>query len=345
MTVIVLGGSTPTELFSHMLLYGLASILEDAGVADLRLSWTSGMAPRPQVSATSLDANRMAEIVRMHATARTPETEWPSATIDSGGKPRGLMSPRLGALREDEAAWEALQRGRHGVLDELSLQGRRGDLQLFAGLGEPSYWRRNRERQLLQDDAASRLEMQPRNQGSEIVRNRFRALAASVSRRPRDSVREGVLGGLVLDEIGKDAPDSRTSTGLRSPGPTDNAQAWCALWGLSAVPVSLQVHQVARTSLHLGPSGRGVFVVPTWRGTWTLAHLRSVLIHRSVTDAASSETAAEGDDAAGSLDKARAWLGARGVTAVVRFPVGRFGSDSAPERRALAGQVIRLAAV
>lgn len=344
MTAIVLGGSTPTELFSHMLLYGLASILEDAGVTDLRLSWTSGMAPRPQLSATDVDANRMAEIVHTHATVRAAATAWPTASIDSGGRPRGLMSPRLGALREDEAAWEALQRGRHAVLDELSLQGRWGDLRLLAGLGEPSYWRRNRERQLLQDDGASRLEMQPRNQGSEIVSNRFRPLAASVSRRSPDSVRQGVLGSLVLDEIGRDAPDSRTPTGLRSPGPTDNAQAWCALWGLSAVPVCLQVHQVARTSLHHGPSGRGAFVVPTWRETWTPARLRSVLLHRSVTEAAPESVAAD-DESAGRAEKARAWLGARGVAALVRFPVGRFGSDSAPERRALAGQVLRLATV
>ncbi|MGH3565329.1 MAG: hypothetical protein ACRDRH_04725 [Pseudonocardia sp.] len=34
---------------------------------------------------------------------------------------------------------------------------------------------------------------------------------------------------------------------------------------------------------------------------------------------------------------ARDWLAARGVVGVVRFPIERFGSDNAPERRAMLG--------
>jgi CRISPR-associated protein Csb3 len=41
----------------------------------------------------------------------------------------------------------------------------------------------------------------------------------------------------------------------------------------------------------------------------------------------------------------RAWLATRGVEGVVRFPIHRFGSDSAPERRAMRGELIPVSAL
>ena len=47
----------------------------------------------------------------------------------------------------------------------------------MAALGEPCYWVSDRLGAIQQDSAASRLEMQPRNIGSEFVGNRLRKLA------------------------------------------------------------------------------------------------------------------------------------------------------------------------
>lgn len=42
------------------------------------------------------------------------------------------------------------------------------------------------------------------------------------------------------------------------------------------------------------------------------------------------------------ITAAQHWLAERGTDGVVRFPVQRFGSDNAPERRALTGQPVPL---
>ena len=69
------------------------------------------------------------------------------------------------------------------------------------------------------DSAASRLEMQPRNIGSEFVGTRLRKLADAVAARPAAQILSGLLGDSERDEAGGDAADSRTATGLAAPGP------------------------------------------------------------------------------------------------------------------------------
>jgi CRISPR-associated protein Csb3 len=44
------------------------------------------------------------------------------------------------------------------------------------------------------------------------------------------------------------------------------------------------------------------------------------------------------------ITAARHWLAERGTDGVIRFPIHRFGSDNAPERRALTGQPVPLQA-
>src|SRR5690606_8685909 len=99
----------------------------------------------------------------------------------------------------------------------------------------------------------------PRNRGSEIVGTRLRTLAAKVADRSPQAVASGLRGTVVRDEAGNDEPDSRTPTGLAPPGPTYNALAWCALWGISQFPVAMRVSTGGRsgtaiTSGHLGSS-------------------------------------------------------------------------------------------
>jgi hypothetical protein len=70
---------------------------------------------------------------------------------------------------------------------------------------------------------------------------------------------------------------SRTATGLASPGPTDNALAWCALWGISQFPLAMRINDTAQTSGHFSRARKEWFYVPMWQGAWRPARLRSVL--------------------------------------------------------------------
>jgi CRISPR-associated protein Csb3 len=252
------------------------------------------------------------------------------------------MSPRL--TRFDDETWEAVQHMRHAVIDELEAQRGWLDLRFIGALGEPCYWSFNSQDSLQQDDATSSLEMQPRNQGSEFVGSRLRKIADSVAARSTSQVLAGLCGLAVHDEAGGDRIDSRTATGLASPGPTDNALAWCALWGISQFPLAMRVWPDRRpnravTTGHLRHRRREWFYVPMWRSPWQPAHVRTIIAAEATRLVASDGL----PDVAGrpsEVAAARAWLSARGVDGVMRFPVKTFGSDNAPERRAMAGEPI-----
>jgi CRISPR-associated protein Csb3 len=341
MTQIMLGGCEPRTLLSHLALYGLGAILEAEGVQDVRLGWTRTGNPRPLLSAIEIDEMGLATRVWDHARKLNSEGSWPLRDITLKGTPRGLMSPRLTPFGSDEVTWARVQESRQAVLDELTVAHRWPDLRFLAALGEPCYWSFNKKGDPLQDDGASRLEMQPRNQGSEFVGNRLRKLANSVAQRQPQEILAGLRGESVVDEIGNNKPDSRTPTGLASPGPTDNALAWCALWGISQFPIAMRVNKTAQTSGHFSYSRNEWFYVPMWRGQWRLARLRTILASEPLRILAGSgvrKTDATTDDP--QVPMAQAWLSSRGIDGVIRFPVQRFGSDNAPERRAMRGEPI-----
>lgn len=335
-------------LLTHFLLYGAASLCEDAGLRAIRLGWSGGLAPQPVLG--GVEADTLGEIVLAHASRRAEEGSWLLKNLP-GNQKGGLFSPRIAKL-PDAGAWRQLQRARSDVVDDLVRGGRELDLRLLAALGEPSYWRFDRATAPLPDDGASRLEMQPRNQGSEFVGTRLRPLGRAVASRTADAVRDGLLGTHVVDEVGQGKADSRTATGLRQPGPTDSAVAWCALWGIAQAPVALLVQGRARTATHVPwrkddglPTEQraGHFCVPIWRGWWTIARLRQVLASAALAErgraaalyASERETDVE-------TQQQSDWLCSRGVGSLVVFPVGTFGSASAPERRALGGDDVPL---
>lgn len=343
MTEFVLGTAEPKTMLSHMALYGLAAIVEDGGLDDVRLSWTGSMTPQPVLHAPRATPETVGEIVRAHAARRAVPESWPNRPVHEGEK-GALMSPRISSITTGDG-WRSLQRRRHDVLDELTDSRSFLDLRLIAALGEPSYWNFNRKGQRLQDNGASRLEMQPRNTGSEFVRTRIRPLAKAVAARTVSAVSDGLLGNTVRDESEKDKFDSRTPAGFASPGPTDNALAWCALWGISQFPIAQRIHTAgardgwADTTGHTGSRGSGHFYTPVWQGLWRTARLRSIVasgqLRRFVGIGLNPKEAEPQKDAA------RQWLASRGVTSVVRFTVERHGSDSAPERRAGLGELLK----
>lgn len=331
MTELVLATSTPHTALSHLALYGLAAILDDAGHHDVRLSWTTGMDPRPCVY-SDLSTEAIGDVVRTHAQQRTHTTSWLHEDFDIGGRTVALMSPRISKLANND--WERLQKRRHHVLDTLTRQNILLDLRLIAALGEPCYWNPNRKKEIQQDDAASRWDMQPRNRGSELVTNRLRPLADAVSNRtPADIVR-GLTGQTSTDTVGKNKPDSRTATGLAPLGPTDDALAWCGLWGITQLPLTHQPRARSTTTGHHGPFTSGTMTLPAWTRPWPLARLRTLLT--------APELRTYADDTATDLDRsiARTRLAERHIIATVHFPIHRFGTDKAPERRTQHGTIL-----
>jgi len=326
-----MAGADVTVLLHHVAFYGLADILHGAGVADLKLAWASDL---PEIVGTDLNPALVDDAVRAHVDGRQSWT-----TLAFGPERRGLMSPRLTVLKSN-LAWEELQDERERVLGGLTDQHAWSDLRYLAALGEPSYWRFTPKREPLQDDGASRLEMQPRNRGSEFVGNRLRPLTAKLLARKSGQITAGLDGSQVVDELGG-KPDSVSATGLTMPGPVDSALVWCALWGIGQFPLTLQAGAAATTSGHFRHSRQEWFYVPVWEGTWRPARLRSILASGQLRRAAATGLPhVTPDDLV--LQAAMTWLRARGVIGLIRFPIGRFGSDNAPERRALRGEPIPL---
>ncbi|MGH3825566.1 MAG: hypothetical protein ACRDQX_00095 [Pseudonocardiaceae bacterium] len=344
MTRFVLAGRDARVLLSHLALFGLGAILEQAG-ANPSLGWTGGMQPRPMVDSATCTPTEVAVAVRAHAAVCAEPTSWVNGTLpDNKGKLRGVMSPRLTTLTIPEG-WRGLEKCRNDTLDHVTAQQAELDLRMLGALGRPAYWRVY-QRQRRQDDGASRWEMQARNQGSEFVGTKLAPLARAVAARSEHQVHDGLTGITPVDEINHGKADSRTATGLAAPGPTDNALAWCALWGLSQLPLALRVDKAAITSGHVGPPTAGWFHTLTWNGSWRMARLRTMLASQQARDVVKLNVPDHNDThpVVGALgaDAARSWLAARGVTAVLYFPVSRHGSDNAPERRAGLAKVCRL---
>jgi CRISPR-associated protein Csb3 len=359
MNAITLRGCAPELLLSHMALYGLAAILETEGISGLAVAWSEGAVMRPYVSAPGLTPEYAASLVGSHARRAHAAESWLHESIKLGDKSRALMSPRLSSFGENKVTWEQVQRSRQSVIDQLTETQRWLDLRFIASLGEPCYWLRDQQGRIQQDSGASRLEMQPRNQGSEFVGNRLLNVAAAIAARDEAAILAGLLGDTVNDEAGKNAADSRTATGFAQLGPVDNAVAWCALWGISQLPLAMRTRSTAATSGHVGFRRSEWFYAPIWHAEWRPARIRSVLASQQVKTAAAEGLGFDGKHArdaarggprgsmysAGEVAVAQRWLWEHGIVGLVRFPVRRFGSDNAPERRAMGGEALPVRAV
>lgn len=333
----------PRTLVSHLALYGLMSILEEkAPNAVMRGWWSGGMAPRPVVEAEGLEEEAIGEAVRGHADTRASDSAWPAARAPHVNA--ALLSPRMRAPKESEA-WRELLQARHGVVDALTADRAVLDLRMIGGLGELSHWHRGRDRRPRPDSAASRYDMQARNRGSNLVHTKIAKLARIVAARTTPEVTDGLAGEELTDEMAAGEP-SRSATGFAPLGFVDNVVAWCAFWGLAALPVAPRAGRPSITSTFL-PRGKGVpesAVVPLWTRPMRPARLRALLADDRLPVAA-AESPDGADNAGGIVAKegAARWLAARGVVALVRFPIEVVhGSQNAPERRAARGELLEV---
>ena len=140
----------------------------------------------------------------------------------------------------------------------------------------------------------------------------------------------GLTGQSVDDKFGENSPGRRTATGLAGPGPTDNALAWFALWGISQFPLAMRINDTAETSGDFSYGRKEWFHVSMWQEAWRPARLRSVLASQELRTFAASGLTEATDVSDLEVSKARAWLRARRVEGAVRFEILKFGSDNAP---------------
>ena len=350
-------------LLTHMTMIGLAAILEDAGAQNVRVGWTDEMQSRPRVIADDVDFDQVAVVVRDHARDHSLATSWLEKSIEvegsDGVKLVGLMSPRVAKLLDVEspnglATWTRLSQGRQRSIDVPTASSARLDLMLLGSLGAPSYWHRSQKNEPLQDYGASRWEMKTRNRGEDFVRNRLHLVGSDVAQRDPLSIRDGLAGAITRDIAGKVDPESRTATGMAAPGPTDAAPAWCALWGISQLPVvpyavgprprgtpSRSAGHLPRRQPH-----RGWFYLPMAVSPMAMPRLRSILLSgplRDFVQVGVEDAMRDGDidRRAANLELTRQahreWLADRGVAAVARFELIASSNPSAPELRALDG--------
>lgn len=332
------------QAFGHMIVIGLCAIAEQRGFGGCRIQWTSEMAPAPLIHFDGDWGDLCAE-VQSHAALLADDPEsWINASFDAGDTPCGVFSPRVKALPEGE--WRSYEEARARAVDRLICLDK--DLlsaRMIGAIGRPAYWGRVIAKRQQQDDGASRWEMTARNRGSEFVSPRFRHLAHAVSKRSPDSIAEGLLGHVTLDEHGKECPqDSRLATGLRAPGSSDAAAAWCALWGISQFPLSLHLRATSGTAGYDGTFSRGEFVLPVPTGPVPLARYRSIVASYRLKAFARAVRADHSDGSIADGEHARTWLARRSVAAVVRFPLFVSSNVNAPERWAETGIIHSTAA-
>lgn len=333
MTYLLLAGS-PRSALTHLAMVGLSSILRDSGDRSARSCWDLDTA-RPHVC-SSLSEEEIGQLVVRHAYERA-EDSWLCAKI-AGGSRQGmsLFSPRIKAAQlhhwsdyvAERDAWLAANRAALTLLD----------FRMLAGLGQPAWWRCD-PKETRPDDGASRWEMKTRNRGEEFLRNRLMPLTEVMSQRLGTDVIAGLRGESLVDELSKNAPDSRTATGLSVPGPTDSALAYVALWAIASLrtvyrgkDVSESAGMCPRHRVHPTLAFLPVFVTPV-----TSRHFEAVTASRALDEVGTRARSEIGEDLGGSGEQD--WLREQGVHAVAVFPVRKTGSTSAPERQILSGEL------
>ncbi|MBM9433924.1 hypothetical protein [Flaviflexus equikiangi] len=324
------------DLFSHMVLMGLGSIIEDAGVGSVSIWWNSDERACISVHEDLVESD-IAECILAHARRHTSDSSWLRDRFQFyKGKKLASISP-VGprtASPDTEADWLGLADAHESSLDK---QTSTLEHRFVQGMGYRSWWY-YRSKVMRADIGANIWEMRTRNRGTEFIADRLLPLAEEISGWSVEDVINGVFSGSINDAIGSNSLDSRSATGFRIPGPVDNARAWCALWALSMLPVVRLADPSSSYPAYLPRKAlqddvRHQLLIPVPNAPVTMARMRAVLRSRRVVAAADQR----GEAAEITRKAAWDWLHRHGMAALVRFPVQYVGSDSAPERQALTG--------
>lgn len=321
-----------TSALTHFAMLGVAGILERDPSVEASVAWDDEPEPRAKVLC-DLGPLDIAARIRAHAKRHTHASSWVRRTIDTGPRAgAGLFTARVKAPADDE--WHGYLGDREAARAEAGFDVLDERFQL--ALGEPAWWRIT-TKESRPDDGASRWEMKTRNQGQEFLVHRLAPLAEAVAARQVERVLGGLIGDVRDDETGKNAPGSRTATGLTVPGPTDSVLAWCALWGMHVAPTLMRRGSVAHSP---GVWPRHVVhpriaVLPAFDEPVTVRRFSEILISRHLDHAGPRRDVTQED----LVVQSRRWLQEQGVRALVRFTIRKVGSSSAPERQVQAGEL------
>jgi CRISPR-associated protein Csb3 len=354
-----------TSALTHFAAYGAAAILEQ----QLGITCRIGL-DTLQALAVSSDSgcapNDLATAIRQHAADRVDS--WPTRTHDHLGSATGTLSPRIKAA-QDREAWQELQRNRHAAIDETySPSPAWLDLAFISALGEPAYWFTNMQGKNLPDSGASSWEMKTRNRGEEFIGNRLAGLCRAVAARSPEEVLAGLNGESPRDEVGGNSSSSRTPTGLSLPAPTDNALAWCALWGIALFPMLHNAGASASSSpratgRHSQTTGvlrslprpmkniRAYTYLPLINRPVRLARLRTILVSGALARHAAYVTLAATEDRWSRKERARleklklsldrpadmAWLQRKGCSGILTAHINQSDNINAPELHVVSG--------
>lgn len=348
MSIFHLAG-TDTSALTHFAVYGLANIVESETAQTVLVRWNPDTRTA-ELHAKGLHQDDIGHAVHSHATRCATAGSWLHARVDHGGRPNtAAFSPRIKVANTDDE-WRTLYNLRHAHLDKLLDTDAYVDLAMIGCLGEPAHWRfSGNDRR--PDHGASRWEMKTRNQGEEFVGQRLLPMAEVVAARTPAAILDGLAGKFVVDELGGRKPNSQTATGFTRPAPTDCAVAWCALWGITNFPTIQHISAISRTPAAF--PGRVLhpttMVLPIITTPITTARLRTILVSNAFDTIADylirhSDDEHDGPDTT-AAEASSKWLAARGIPAVMVFPIHKVGSDAAPQRLVLTGQVELLPSV
>ncbi len=330
---ITLPGDLSSAL-THLMLIGVASILEDGGVAHVTVHWDDGATAHPTVGGELGSIHDVAGVLLDHSARHSKQDSWVQSTFSNMGFVTGTMSPRI-RTPATHVDWEKLYQARELILNGplTSL-----DTMMIAALGQPAYWRLAPKPD--PDQGASRWEMKARNHGQEFVKDRLATLAATVAARSLEKTAAALEGRLRLDEQTNDSMASRTSTGLTRPGPTDSLIAWCALWGLASIPLVTRADAYAQTPGAFPRTRKApdYMALPVPERAMTPARWRRV-VSSDAFDIAAFEGLRR-DASSTKIVAARGRLSTWGVGNVVRFPVIKAGSKGAEERQLGMGSLV-----
>lgn len=327
MNEISLGGKVEWVL-SHFAQIGLASILAGHS-SEVRFWWQDGDEPRP-ILAADLKRAEIGSVVKEHAARLSGPDSWLRSQTDLGDpskSQRSLFAPRAKAPSEG-GQWRSFLAERLRALADVEPL----DAALVEGLGEPAWWRVS-DREARPDDGASRWEMKTRNRGEEMVTHRLLPLAQACAARSAEELIDGLTGEALDDGTGSGVA-SRSGSGFVPPGEVDSAVAWCALWAMVRLPptavrggVSVTPGLVPWGRTHPTTAALPLYVDPVTPARWGQV-MRSSALASLVHPESGEDTVA-----------ARAWLKEQGVAGLLRCSVHKGGSQSAPERWVLPGDL------